>query len=138
MLELLKIIHFLALGTGVGLGVASMVLGLRAAAAQGPAVPALRQAQAKLGRIALIAIVFLWISGLWMWQAYNEGTMETLFLAKIAFVLVLTALSIDLNLRGAKVAKGGTPVDPAYAKRSGMIMGSMSLMAVISAVLVFS
>jgi uncharacterized membrane protein len=137
MFAILLIIHFLSLAAGIGIGVANMALGIRAAAAQGPAMIALRQSQGALGRIGLYAIILLWITGFWLWQGYNDGTTDPVFLAKLGFVVILTALSLDLNLQGARAAKGGAPVDPAYAKRLGMIMGLMSLSAVITAVMVF-
>ena len=71
-------------------------------------------------------------------QAASFVALEGLFLAKLAFAIVLTVLSLDLNMRGSRAAKGGTPVDPAYARRSGMLMGVMSLLALISAVIIFN
>jgi hypothetical protein len=138
MLELLKIIHFLALAVGVGIGAANMVLGLRAAKAEGPAIGALRQAQGALGRVAFGAIVLLWASGIWLWAGYNNATTDPLFLAKIGFVVILTGLSIDLNLRGLRAARGGTPMDPAYGKRAGMLMALMSFSIISVAVIYFT
>jgi uncharacterized membrane protein len=138
MLELLKIIHFLALAAGVGIGVANMVLGIRASKSEGPETGILRQAQGALGRVALGAIVVLWASGIWLWVGFNSTTTDPLFLAKIGFVVILTGLSIDMNLRATRAAKGGTPVDPAYAKRAGMLMGLMSLSIISVAVLFFT
>ncbi len=138
MLELLKIIHFLALAAGVGIGVANMVLGIRASKAEGPAVGTLRQAQGALGKVALGALILLWASGIWLWAVYADATTAPLFLAKIGFVVILTGLSIDMNLRGARAAKGGAPMDPAYAKRAGMLMGLMSLTIISLAVMFFT
>ena len=138
MLEILVIIHFLAMSTGVGIGVANMVLGIRAAHAEGDAVSTLRQAQGAIGRVALSAIVLLWASGIWLWIGYSNTTLEPLFLAKIGFVVILTGLSLDMNLRSAKAARGGAPVDPAYAKRAGMLMGLMSLSIISIAVMFFN
>lgn len=141
MLELLKIIHFMALGTGVGLGIANMVIGPRAAAAGAadklPIMDALRATQGALGRIGLGAIILLWISGVWMWIAYDNSTLAPVFLAKIGFVVILTGLSIDLNLKGVRAAKGGPKPDPAFVKRAGMAMGLMSFLAVCAAVILF-
>ncbi len=137
MLSLLKFVHFLSLAAGIGIGIANMVLGIRAAAAEGPVMGALRSAQGVLSKIALAAIVLLWITGFWMWQAFYGGDASALFTAKIAAVIVLTGLSVDLNRRGVRAAKGGTPMDPAYAKRAGMIMGLMSISAVGLAILNF-
>ncbi len=133
----LKIIHFLSFSAGIGVGVASMVLGIRAARAEGPAIGALRSASGALGRIGLGAIILLWVTGVWMMASFHRGSLDGLFLVKIGFVVVLTGLSLDLNIKGARAARGGAPVDPGYAKRSGMIMGAMSLLALVTAVLVF-
>ncbi len=141
MLALLKIIHFMALGTGVGLGVANMVIGPRAAAAGAAGNPAimaaLRTVQGSLGRIGLGAIILLWITGLWMWLGYDNATLAPVFLAKIGFAVILTGISLDLNLKGTRAAKGGPKPDPAYVKRAGMVMGLMSFLAVTAAVIVF-
>jgi hypothetical protein len=137
MYDLLKIIHFLAMGAGVGLGVANMILGIRAAASEGPAIGALRMAQGAMGRVAFVAIALLWLTGLWLWFGYRDQPVDTVFAVKLAAVVVLTALSVIMNLRGMAAAKGGPPVDPAFARRVGMLMGLMSLIAVIAAVLVF-
>lgn len=138
MLELLKIIHFLALGAGVGLGVANMILGIRASKAEGPAIGTLRQSQGALGRAALVAIILLWITGVWMWAGYHDLTMAPLFLLKIAAVLVLTLLSLTINMQGAKAARSGTPLDPEYAKKMGMGMSLMSLLSICIAVIFFT
>ncbi|MFQ5438154.1 MAG: hypothetical protein ACE5DK_04895 [Paracoccaceae bacterium] len=137
MLDILKIIHFLSLAVGIGIGVASMSLGIRAATAKGPVIGALRAAQGALGRISLGAIALMWITGIWMWMGYHGGSYSPVFTSKIAAVVVLTAFSLDLNLKGARAAKGGSPVDPAYARRSGMIMMLMSLVALVLAVLIY-
>jgi len=134
----LKIIHFLSLSVGIGIGVANMVLGIRAAMADGPAIGALRQAQGALGRVAFVAILLLWITGLWLWFGYQNMTTTPLFLGKLAFVVILTVISVDLNLKGARAASGGAPVNPDYAKRVGMIMGFCSVAAVILATAVFT
>ncbi len=137
MLIILKITHFMALGVGIGIGVANMIIGMRAAAAEGAVMGALRAAQGALGRAGFLAIVLLWITGLWMWQVYDHATMDPVFLAKIGFVIILTGLSIDLNIKGARAAKGGPKMNPAYGKRAGMVMGLMSFLAVTTAVMVF-
>lgn len=137
MLDLLKIVHFLAMGAGVGLGVANMILGIRAAAADGPALGALRMAQGALGRAALIAIMLLWVTGLWMWYGYASQAINTVLGLKIIAVIILTILSVMMNLKGRAAARGGAPVDPDFARKVGMAMGLMSLIAVVCAVLFF-
>ena len=138
MFTLLKIVHLLSMGAGLGIGLANMIVGIRASNAQGIAVGALRQAQGAMGLAALVAVILLWITGIWLWLVYHNGALDGLFLVKIAAVILLTGMSITMNMKGAKAAKGGTPVDPDYAKRMGALMGLMSLIAVITAVMVFS
>lgn len=138
MLEILKIIHFLSLAVGIGLGVASMVLGARAAAAQGPAIGALRGTQGILGRISFAAIILLWITGIWLWLGYQSGATSTLFWLKIALVVVLTGLSLNLNLKGLRAARGGPPMNPAHAKRVGQTASLVSVLIVCVAVVNFT
>ena len=138
MLLSLKIVHFIAMSVGIGLGVGNMVLGIRAKVETGPAMVALRKSQATFGRIALIAIVFLWLSGLWLWLGFHTGAMTPLFAVKLAAVVALTALSLLANVKAARAARGGAPVNPALVRKIGMGMGLMSLIAVICAVLVFN
>ena len=138
MLILLKIIHFLSFSAGIGLGIANMVLGIRAAQASGEAQAALRRVQPVLGRIGLIAIILLWASGLWLWQGYAGGRTDTLFLVKLGFVVILTAFSLDMERRSRAAARGGPPMDPAFARRAGQIMGGSGVVALILAVAIFA
>ncbi len=138
MLIALKIIHFMSLAAGIGIGISSMILGIRAARSEGPAIGALRSAQGVLGRVAFGAIILLWITGIWMWQAYRGGVTNVSFDAKIAFVVLLTALSLTMTVKGIIFARGGAPIDPIFAKRMGMTMGLMGFLAVTMAVIAFT
>lgn len=138
MLIALKTIHFMSLAAGIGIGISSMILGIRAARSEGAAIGALRSAQGVLGRVALGAIILLWITGIWMWQAYHGGATSLSFTAKIVFVVVLTALSSTMTVKGIIFARGGRPIDPIFAKRMGMAMGLMGILAVTTAVIAFT
>ncbi len=63
-----------------------------------------------------------------MWNAYYAGKTEPLLYLKIACVIVPSLLSLDLIVKGMRTAKGGAPMDPAYAKRSGKIRGQCQLL----------
>lgn len=138
MLVLLKIIHFLSFSAGIGIGIANMVIGIRAARASGEAETALRMVQPVLGRIGLVAVILLWATGLWMWQGYADGRTDTLFLIKLGFVVILTAFSLDMERRARAAARSGPPVDPTLAKRAGPVMGLSAIAALILAVVIFS
>ncbi len=135
---ILKIVHFLALSAGIGVGVSNMALGIRAAqAADARDATTLRTAQVALGQIGLVAIILLWASGLWLWLGYRGGETGTLFLIKLAFVLALSANLAVLHGKMRAAGRNGELPDPAFMKRAGMINGVTSLLAVIFAVLAF-
>ena len=136
---LLKIIHFLSLAVGIGIGVANMVIGIRLRKAQDETAQFVRATQGVLGQIALGAIILLWLTGIAMWVEWHQMRADSAFLVKIVAVIILTAVSVDLNIRGARARRGqGQPPSPAFMRRAGMISGLMSVIAVIFAVIAFS
>ena len=136
---LLKIIHFLSLAVGIGIGVANMVIGIRLRKAQDETAQFVRATQGVLGQIALGAIILLWLTGIAMWIEWHRMRADSAFLVKIVAVIILTAVSVDLNIRGARARRGqGQPPSLAFMRRAGMVSGLMSVIAVIFAVIAFS
>ncbi len=136
---LLKIIHLLSLAVGIGIGVSNMVIGLRLRGAQGETAQFMRATQAVLGQIALGAIILLWLTGIAMWVEWHQLRADSAFLVKIVAVIILTAVSVDLNIRGARARRGqAQPPSPSFVRRAGMISGLMSVIAVIFAVIAFN
>ncbi len=135
---LLKIIHFLSLAVGIGIGVSNMVIGVRLRRVQGETAQFVRATQGVLGQVALGAIILLWLTGIAMWVGWYQMRADSAFLIKIVAVIILTAVSVDLNIRGARARRGqATPPSPAFVRRAGMISGLMSVIAVIFAVIAF-
>ncbi len=136
MTELLVVLHFLGFTTGIGLGIANMITGIRAGRTGPTAAPELRQLQPLFIRGAALGLGLLWLTGLGL-MASGPGTAileNPLFLLKMLAVLVLSGLTgIVLHH-----AAGNTPApDPKRMRRLGIAMLTAAFAALILAVLTF-
>ena len=140
MLEFLKIVHFLSLSVGIGGGVANGIIGARAAKVDPPVRAVLGGISGLIGRLSFVAIVLLWLTGIAMVYLAFGGWAElpTAFWVKIAFVVVLTALSVWLNLLAMRARRTRTPPPAATMRTLGMVAGLCSLIIVIAAVIAFT
>ncbi len=140
MLVTLKIIHFLALAIGIGSGAANGVIGARMAKLDDAARPALAGVESTLGKMSFGALILLWLSGgvlafdhYTSWQA-----VPAVFWLKIAFVVVLTGISVRLNVVSAK-ARGAGRLPPTRAMaRLGQLAMLSSVLIVTFAALAFT
>ncbi|PQO23035.1 hypothetical protein C2I36_10045 [Rhodobacteraceae bacterium WD3A24] len=139
MLETLKIIHFLSFAVGIGGGVASLLAGLAMRTAGGGA-PALAGLQRRLGRASAVAIVLLWITGVWMLYAVygGWGGMSGWFWIKIVAVVGLTAVSARMQWLSITAQRSGTPPAPRIMAGLGAAANLLAIAAVIIAVIAFT
>lgn len=131
MFALLKIIHFLAMGVGLGGGVANAIVAITA----GPKDPALGGAiSMRIGRVSTLALLLLWITGYFLvTNAGGFGAMSFLFWIKILAVATLTGCAVVLQVRGLKPG----PELAALARKLGPVMLGCTTVAIICAVATF-
>jgi len=131
----LKLIHILAFCVAVGGGVASMVLGIRAAKADDAGRLVLRGGMKAIGTGSFYAIIVLWITGLWLWAGvYGFGApLGGLFHAKLAAVVGITAL-VGFNFVAPRMGKA---VAPKTARVIGVSTLSLAIIAIALALMVF-
>lgn len=140
MIEFLKIIHFLALAAGVGGGMANGIIGARAAAADPAVKPVLGGLSGLIGRISAGALVLLWITGIALIYLAYDGwaTLPGAFWVKLVFVVVLSLLSLRMNLYVMQAARAKTPPPAARMKMLGQGASLASLLIVVFAVIAFT
>ncbi len=139
MTMLLLIVHFFSFSLGIGCGFANMVVGRTAAKADPAARPFLGAASRMIGQIATLGLILLWLTGIALvfrgWDSL--GGLPKLFWLKIAAVLVLTGISVLMNLHGIRASRSGTPPPAETMKKLGMLGGIASTTAMVLAVLAF-
>lgn len=101
MVVILKIIHFLALAVVVGGGVTGGVIGARMGKADANLRPVLASIQTTIGKLGLGALVLLWLTGILLTYMYYGGweNLPSSFWLKIIFVVILTGLSVRMNMQ---------------------------------------
>lgn len=140
MSEFLLVIHFLSFSVAIGAGVSNLTLGARLAGFPPPAMPALGGFRLLLGKFSTIGLILLWVTGIAM-IATSHGMAifeNTIFLWKLAAVIVLSGFSIMANMTVAQAKKAGGPPDALRMKRLGYGSQAMAILAVILAVIAFS
>jgi len=130
MLETLKIIHFLALAVGLGGGVANAIVGAKITS-QAP--PLGGPVQRLLGRLSFVALIVLWLTGLWMAFGTTGLDGSVWFWIKIIVVLAMTTAAV-----AAQVAQMRGTATPDLMKKLGMGITAGAALAVVFAVLAFS
>lgn len=131
MLATLKIIHLLSLAVGLGGGVANALVGARVTA-KAPEIGL--PVQRLIGRLSFLALVLLWITGVWMvLDGRALGELGPWFWIKMIVVLALTAAAVT-----AQTAQLRGTATPARMRALGTGITGASALAVVFAVLAFS
>jgi hypothetical protein len=140
MIEILKIIHFLSLAVGIGGGFANAVIGARAAASEPPVKVVLGGVSSGIGKASGVALILLWLTGISLVYLVFDGwaNLPWAFWVKLAFVVVLSLLSLRMNLYVMQAARTKTPPPAAAMKVLGQLAGLSSLLIVIFAVVAFT
>ncbi|MCT7373606.1 hypothetical protein [Chelativorans salis] len=137
MLTFMKILHLFGLMLGAGGGLGSMMVGIQAKRAGGPPPPALLALRKNFALAALIGVLLLWATGLWMWLVdYGGAWLGTAFAVKIAAAVLILAILVAARIAMARTAPGSPP--PAFIQRLGPVSGLLSYIAVALAVIVFT
>ena len=138
MRNAMLIVHFIGLAMGVGTGLANMFLGMAASRMEKPEAQKFALKTLVLGKMGLIGIILLVISGGYLitpfWKVLEN--MPAL-IAKLALVLVLIIFLVIIKFNAGKAQKG----DPEkYLKRLralGMVTLLLGLAIIVLAVFSF-
>lgn len=137
MIAFMKILHLFGLMLGAGGGMGSAMVGIQASRADGPPPPALLALRKNFALAALIGILLLWITGLWMWLVdYRDAWLGTAFALKLAAAAAILAILVAARLAMARTAPGSPP--PGWLQRLGPVSGLLAYVAVALAVIAFS
>lgn len=136
MFILMKTLHLFGLMLGAGGGLGTMLLAIQAKRAGGPPPPALIALRKNLALAALIGVLLLWVTGLWLWLIDYDGAMlGTAFVLKLVTAALILGILIAARIAMARAAPGSPP--PAWLRRLGPVSGLLSYVAVALAVFVF-
>lgn len=138
MNDLILFLHFFGLMLGAAGGLGGGVVARRARTLPPDQAPVLRALGPSMARVALIGVALLWITGLILvWSKWTGiGSLPPLFWVKFAFVLVLTAVSIGIELTYAEMRRGNVAV-ASRLPALGPAAGISALLAVLFAALAF-
>ncbi|MCZ6604101.1 MAG: hypothetical protein O7A03_03035 [Alphaproteobacteria bacterium] len=141
MIAVLKIIHFLSFSVGAGVSIANLVIGARLSKAESRTAMEMGRIQGSLGKIGMFALLFVWITGVWMFGVIYGGSFGSLgyaFQLKTISVVLLTVaiLAIHIVVARARRAGGAPPEKPLAAL--GVFVTAVTFFAIVFAVTAFS
>ncbi len=140
MIEILKILHFIAIAGGVGASLSGLIVMRAAKAAEPQAAATLRSVTPRIGAMGAHSILLLWITGpLMLWLTYDGGTaLGPMFHAKMASAVLLTLVvaSMRVTIRRAKAGRSA-PLQPMMPKL-GLASAILGPLTVALAVLAFT
>jgi len=138
MRNIMLMIHFIGLAMGVGTGLANMFLGMAASRMEKPEAQKFALKTLVLGKMGLIGIILLVISGGYLMTPFWK-ILENMpvLITKLALVLVLIIFLVIIKFNAGKAQKG----DPEkYLKRLralGMVTLFLGLAIIVLAVFSF-
>lgn len=140
MRPVLLIAHLMLIALGTGMSFANLVnLGI-AAEEQGDRFAALALLRRQLARIADVVIALIWVTGVWLaWLLTAAGVdiWSGWFLAKLAFVILLTASHGLVRITAGRMARtGDRSLLPRLQASVAGVLGS-ALASIALAVLAF-
>lgn len=140
MNNILLIVHFIGFVMGFAGGIGSAVVMRFAAVSSAEGVAALKRLPPVFAQISAYGLALLWISGLILiWSVYGgPQNLPGLFWLKIAFVLILTALTGLQHATYGAIRRTGNGALAGRLKVIGPASGVSALIALIIAVFVFN
>lgn len=131
----IKLFHILAFCVAVGGGVASMILGIRAAKADAAGKLTLRGGMKTIGAVSFASILLLWLTGfaLWGWGYGFDAPLGGLFHTKLLAVVGITVLS-SVSFAAPRLGK---PIPPGMARIMGAATLTLAVIAIALALVVF-
>lgn len=134
-----KLLHILMAVSGVGFGLAALLIGLAAAGKPPAENPLLGPLRIRFSRISFVSLLLLWLSGLWLYGGrYGGAEVPALFWVKIGAVVLLTLAAGTGQWMLLRAARGGPPPNPATMMRLSRAGAGFAVLALILAVLTFS
>lgn len=139
METLLMTIHFLSLAVGIGGGVATAIAGAQSANEEPSSAMALAKLQSRVGNVGYVALILLWVTGIWMvFAKYGGfGELTASFNLKMLGVLGLTGALTGIQITKRRAIAAGKAPDPARMKMMGQIALLSAVFTVIMAVVTF-
>lgn len=132
-------VHFTGLALGIGGGLANLLLGLRASRTTMPEAAGVLRAMAPVyARVATAGLALLWLSGLLLlaWGGLNALTIPA-FQAKLAFVLLLTGVSVLARITARNAVKAGLQPKPGRIRAFGVATLTSAFIALGFAIVAF-
>ncbi|MCZ6764695.1 MAG: hypothetical protein O7C63_07160 [Alphaproteobacteria bacterium] len=132
MIAVLKIIHFLSFSVGAGVSIANLVIGARLSKAESRTAMEMGRIQGSLGKIGMFALLFVWITGVWMFGVIYGGSFGSLgyaFQLKTISVVLLTVAILAIHIVVAP------PEKPLAAL--GVFVTAVTFLAIVFAVTAF-
>lgn len=142
MFELLLIVHFLSLASGLGISITLFVLGLHASTLPpGDAAPLMGRVAGAVRHVNIVAIALLVLSGIALALVTGHDAVQAdgwWFRAKLVFVAVVVVAFTLAQINQARARRGeNRAVAARRAMLSGRIALSAAIVATILAVLAF-
>ena len=118
----LKFLHYLALFLAGGLGVANGLLAKAHQMAGQPPAPPVQQTMIKLARLGLVAIIFLWLTGIGLgYLIYSGLAVGWAFHMQLLGATILLGSVSFLNLHLSSTSKVGALPNPSVMKIIPMV-----------------
>ncbi len=139
MNQVLLFLHFVGLMVGATGGFGSAIIMRRAVVAGPDAAGTLRGLGPMLAKVSGAGLALMWASGVIMvWSRWGgPGNLPGLFWLKMLFVLSLTAAAVMIHMTYGEIRRG-KPAAAARLPKLGPVSGVSALLAVLTAVFVFS
>jgi hypothetical protein len=131
----LVVVHFLGMALGLSTGFANMVMAGLIAKAPPNEKSVLARFPPAMGRLGVIGLVMLWVSGISIVRLRYGGfsILPQTFLVKLAAVVLLTLVVIYIQV----LQRRGDAAAMARIQTLGKLTGPLALIAVIFAVITF-
>jgi len=139
VIVVLKFLHFVGLMLGAGAGFGSMAVMMQARKAEGGKPPAALMAlRPVFGRLGLVGISLLWVSGLALWfMRYGLVNLGVAYALKLVTATVLLGMILAMTQATTNMARNDTP-PPSWLPKLGMATSPLTFLAVILAVVAFA
>ena len=138
MLTLVKFLHLFALMLGAAASFGGLIVALHAKRAGTPPPPALLAMRPFMAKLALGAIVLIWLTGLWLFFGWNPGAaLSVIFHLKLLAAAALFLGIVVVNRQLAKAETSSTP-PPAWLQTVARSNAALLVLAVALAVWVFN
>jgi hypothetical protein len=136
MIWLIKFLHFFGLMLGAAAAIGNFAVARQVKLSRGAPPAQLLALRPFFARTALVAIILLWLTGLWLYfDAYSGVALGLAFHFKLGCAVLLLAAIVTVNVIVQRSAAGKPP--PAWLPQLHAAARILLLLAVAFAVYVF-